>query len=363
MFLRSSLKPSLQKGIEMELSHLPAPSNLSYSWNFGSLLASALLVQICSGLILSVHYSSDIQYAFTSVMHVTYDVHMGWMTRSLHANGASMLFLLMYVHVFRGLWHGSYRLSGTWWSGLAMLTVMMGTAFVGYVLPWGQMSYWGATVITNLVSALPYVGTTTVEWLWGGFSVSNPTLERFYTLHFLLPMVMVAVLPAHLLALHSTGSSNPLGLSNSVDTVFFMPYFSSKDLVGVMTLVAFYMTMVFAYPSTLLDPINFMEADSIITPTHIQPEWYFLFAYAILRSVPTKLGGVVALLFSVLVLAFLPFKGQSFYKMSPLRKLILYSFLVNWVSLTWLGSMPIEEPFTLMSKLNSMAYFLCTVLL
>nr|AFV57320.1 cytochrome b [Harpadon nehereus] len=274
------------------LVDLPAPSNISALWNFGSLLGLCLITQIVTGLFLAMHYTSDVATAFSSVAHICRDVNYGWMIRNLHANGASFFFICIYIHIARGLYYGSYLYMETWNIGVILLLLVMMTAFVGYVLPWGQMSFWGATVITNLLSAVPYVGGTLVEWIWGGFSVDKATLTRFFAFHFLFPFVIVAVTAIHLLFLHETGSNNPTGINSDVDKIAFHPYFIYKDLLGFVIMLAGLSALAFFYPNLLGDPDNFTPANPLVTPPHIKPEWYFLFAYAILRSIPNKLGGV-----------------------------------------------------------------------
>nr|BDA81284.1 cytochrome b [Rhinogobius similis] len=278
------------------LVDLPAPSNISAWWNFGSLLGLCLIAQIATGLFLAMHYTSDIATAFSSVAHICRDVNFGWLIRNMHANGASFFFICIYLHIGRGLYYGSYLYKETWNIGVILLLLVMMTAFVGYVLPWGQMSFWGATVITNLLSAVPYVGGTLVQWIWGGFSVDNATLTRFFAFHFLFPFVILAATVLHLLFLHETGSNNPAGLNSDADKIPFHPYFSYKDLLGFAIMLLALTSLALFSPNYLGDPDNFTPANPLVTPPHIKPEWYFLFAYAILRSIPNKLGGVLVLL-------------------------------------------------------------------
>nr|URW98523.1 cytochrome b [Antarctophthirus carlinii] len=357
--------PSLLKKLEFELLHLPSPSNLTYLWNFGSLLGLCLLLQITTGLLLSMHYSSSTDLAFDSIEHIMINVKEGWLIRSAHANGASAMFLFAYLHITRGLYFGSFHTPLPWLSGVLILLLMMLTAFLGYVLPWGQMSYWGATVITNLLSAVPYVGTTFVEWLWGGYSVSNPTLMRFYSIHFISPFILLAVVVAHLFFIHELGSSNPLGTLEDTDKVFFHPVYTSKDLLGYLVFSLAFCFLILEWPQLLLDPVNFSESNPLSTPIHIQPEWYFLFAYTILRVMPTKLGGVVALLFSVAILALLPLKGRLFVpsRFSPFRKGMIIFHSMNFTLLTWLGTMPVDQPFIFVGQASSMFYFIFYILL
>nr|YP_010173882.1 cytochrome b [Trematomus tokarevi]QSJ54548.1 cytochrome b [Trematomus tokarevi] len=342
------------------LVDLPAPSNISVWWNFGSLLGLCLIAQILTGLFLAMHYTADVNTAFSSVAHITRDVNYGWLIRDMHANGASFFFICVYMHIGRGLYYGSYLLKGAWNVGVILLLLVMMTAFVGYVLPWGQMSFWGATVITNLLSAVPYVGNALVQWIWGGFSVDNATLTRFFAFHFLFPFVIAGMTMVHLLFLHQTGSNNPLGLSSGGDKVPFHPYFSYKDLLGFAVLLVVLATIALFTPNLLGDPDNFTPANPLVTPPHIKPEWYFLFAYAILRSIPDKLGGVLALLASILVLLVVPFlhtcklRGLTF---RPLSQFLFWALIANVVILTWIGGMPVEDPYIIIGQLASVLYF------
>nr|WNH17693.1 cytochrome b [Chaetodon ephippium]WRQ18401.1 cytochrome b [Chaetodon ephippium] len=342
------------------LVDLPAPSNISVWWNFGSLLGLCLIAQILTGLFLAMHYTADVATAFSSVAHICRDVNYGWLIRNLHANGASMFFICIYLHIGRGLYYGSYLYKETWNIGVVLLLLVMATAFVGYVLPWGQMSFWGATVITNLLSAIPYIGNTLVQWIWGGFSVDNATLTRFFAFHFLLPFIIAAVTMIHLMFLHQTGSNNPLGLNSDMDKISFHPYFSYKDLLGfAVTLVALSSLALFT-PNLLGDPDNFIPANPLVTPPHIKPEWYFLFAYAILRSIPNKLGGVLALLASILVLMVVPMlhtskqRGLTF---RPFTQLLFWSLIATVMILTWIGGMPVEDPYIIIGQVASVLYF------
>nr|YP_009025125.1 cytochrome b [Saurida microlepis]AHN95672.1 cytochrome b [Saurida microlepis] len=348
------------------LVDLPAPSNISALWNFGSLLGLCLITQIVTGLFLAMHYTSDVATAFSSVAHICRDVNYGWMIRNLHANGASFFFICIYIHIARGLYYGSYLYMETWNIGVILLLLVMMTAFVGYVLPWGQMSFWGATVITNLLSAVPYVGTTLVEWIWGGFSVDKATLTRFFTFHFLFPFVIVAVTAIHLLFLHETGSNNPTGINSDVDKIAFHPYFIYKDLLGFVIMLAGLSALAFFYPNLLGDPDNFTPANPLVTPPHIKPEWYFLFAYAILRSIPNKLGGVLALLASILVLMLVPVLHTSKQRglmFRPLTQLLFWTFVADVVILTWIGGMPVEHPFIIIGQVASFLYFFLLLVL
>nr|WHU53957.1 cytochrome b [Ctenotus superciliaris]WHU53958.1 cytochrome b [Ctenotus superciliaris]WHU53964.1 cytochrome b [Ctenotus superciliaris]WHU53967.1 cytochrome b [Ctenotus superciliaris] len=345
---------------------LPSPSNISAWWNFGSLLGLCLIIQVLTGLFLAMHYTADISSAFSSVAHICRDVQYGWLIRNLHANGASMFFICLYLHIGRGLYYGSYMFKETWNIGVILLLLVMATAFVGYVLPWGQMSFWGATVITNLLSAIPYVGTNLVEWIWGGFSVDNATLTRFFTFHFLLPFAIMGASILHLLFLHETGSNNPTGLASNTDKIPFHPYFSYKDLLGATLLLMVLLMLALFSPNLLGDPENFTPANPLVTPPHIKPEWYFLFAYAILRSIPNKLGGVLALLFSILILMLVPAlhtskqRGNAF---RPFSQALFWALVSNIIILTWIGGQPVEDPFIIIGQIASTTYFIIFLIL
>ena len=305
----------LLKIIRNALMDIPRPANISVFWNLGLLLGLCLGVQIVSGLFLSIHYCGDVISAFNSVSHICRDVNYGWLLRIVHANGARFFFICLFLHTGRGLYYGSYLFTHTWVIGVVIILMVMATAFLGYVLPWGQISFWGATVITNLFSAIPYLGGDLVTWLWGGFAVDNATLTRFFSLHFLLPFVIAGQVGVHLLFLHETGSNNPLGVRSDLDKLPFHPYFSVKDLFGVFVILGVLFWICLIAPWALGDPENFIPANPLVTPVHIQPEWYFLMAYAILRSIPNKLGGVIALALSILVLMVCPFiKKKQFSK-------------------------------------------------
>nr|NP_659312.1 cytochrome b [Macroscelides proboscideus]Q8LWU4.1 RecName: Full=Cytochrome b; AltName: Full=Complex III subunit 3; AltName: Full=Complex III subunit III; AltName: Full=Cytochrome b-c1 complex subunit 3; AltName: Full=Ubiquinol-cytochrome-c reductase complex cytochrome b subunit [Macroscelides proboscideus]CAD13407.1 cytochrome b [Macroscelides proboscideus] len=345
---------------------LPAPSNISSWWNFGSLLGMCLIIQILTGLFLAMHYTSDTMTAFSSVTHICRDVNYGWLIRYVHANGASLFFICLFIHAGRGIYYGSYLYSETWNIGVVLLFITMATAFVGYVLPWGQMSFWGATVITNLLSAIPYVGSTLVEWIWGGFSVDKATLTRFFAFHFILPFIIAALAMVHLLFLHETGSNNPLGLISDSDKIPFHPYYTIKDLLGMLLTILLLTGLVLFSPDLLGDPDNYTPANPLNTPPHIKPEWYFLFAYAILRSIPNKLGGVVALVMSILILAIMPLLHTSKHRslmFRPISQCLFWILVADMLTLTWIGGQPVEDPFITIGQVASILYFLLILVL
>lgn len=351
----------LFKIINNALVDLPAPSNISSWWNFGSLLGLCLILQIATGLFLSIHYTADTTLAFDSVNHICRDVNYGWLLRTLHANGASFFFICIYLHVGRGIYYGSYKYIYTWIVGVILFFLTIGTAFIGYVLPWGQISFWGATVITNLLSAIPYMGTDLVQWLWGGFAVDNATLVRFFSFHFLFPFIIAAFTIIHLLFLHQTGSNNPLGINSNSDKIPFHPYFSYKDIFGFVIIIIFLTFLNLIAPYALGDPDNFIPANPLVTPPHIQPEWYFLFAYAILRSIPNKLGGVIALVISIAILFILPFTNKFTFQSSqfyPINQILFWIITITVVLLTWIGARPVEDPYILTGQLLTVIYFL-----
>nr|UWJ89995.1 cytochrome b [Romerolagus diazi] len=350
----------LLKIVNHSLIDLPAPSNISSWWNFGSLLGLCLMIQIFTGLFLAMHYTSDTTTAFSSVTHICRDVNYGWLIRYIHANGASMFFICLYMHVGRGIYYGSYTYQETWNIGILLLFAVMATAFMGYVLPWGQMSFWGATVITNLLSAIPYIGTTLVEWIWGGFSVDKATLTRFFAFHFILPFIIAALVMVHLLFLHETGSNNPSGIPSDSDKIPFHPYYTIKDALGFFILTLFLLLLVLFSPDLLGDPDNYTPANPLNTPPHIKPEWYFLFAYAILRSIPNKLGGVLALVMSILILAFIPFlhtSKQRSMMFRPISQALFWTLVADLFTLTWIGGQPVEHPFITIGQVASILYF------
>jgi len=347
--------------INYSLIDLPAPVNISTWWNFGSILGICLTIQLITGILLSIHYAANIEIAFDRINHITRDVNYGWLIRNIHSNGASLFFVCLYLHVGRGIYYGSFHLNKTWNVGIVILLTTIATAFLGYVLPWGQISFWGATVITNLLSALPYIGITLVNWIWGGFRVDNATLSRFFRLHFILPFIILILTIIHLFFLHITGSRNPIGVNSNLDKIPFHPFFSIKDIIGFSIVITGLILLAISNPFLLSDPDNFTPANPIVTPIHIQPEWYFLFAYAILRSIPNKLGGVIALFASIIILGILPisikskFKGIQFY---PLRQIIFWIFIITVILLTWIGARPVEYPYTNTGLILTLMYFI-----
>nr|YP_009905849.1 cytochrome b [Somniosus microcephalus]QLI52405.1 cytochrome b [Somniosus microcephalus] len=350
----------LIKIVNDALIDLPSPSNFSIWWNFGSLLGLCLIIQILTGLFLAMHYTADISTAFSSVVHICRDVNYGWLIRNIHANGASLFFICIYLHIARGLYYGSYLFKETWNVGVILLFLLMATAFVGYVLPWGQMSFWGATVITNLLSAFPYVGGTLVQWIWGGFSIDSATLTRFFAFHFILPFLIIGLTLIHLLFLHETGSNNPMGLNSDMDKISFHPYFSYKDMVGFFIMITLLALLALFLPNLLGDAENFIPANPLVTPPHIKPEWYFLFAYAILRSIPNKLGGVLALLFSIFILMLVPMLHTSKQRSNTFRppaQILFWLLVANAIILTWIGGQPVEQPFIIIGQIASVTYF------
>lgn len=354
-------KNQLIKIINYSLINLPTPLNLNIWWNIGSILGLCLIIQLISGLILSIHYTPNIEIAFSSVSHISRDVNYGWIIRIMHSNGASIFFIFLYLHTGRGIYYSSYKILRTWLIGVILILIIIARAFLGYVLPWGQISFWGATVITNLLSAVPYIGQLLVTWIWGGFAVDNSTLNRFFSIHFILPFFVTIITIIHLIFLHQTGSRNPIGLNSNIDKIPFHPYYSIKDLIGFSFIIILLIRLSIIEPYILSDPDNFIPANPIVTPIHIQPEWYFLFAYAILRAIPNKLGGVIALLSSILILLTLPFsikikfKGLQFY---PIRQIIFWTFINNVILLTWIGARPVEEPFISIGMNLSISYFI-----
>ena len=347
-----------------EMHEYPTPKNLNYWWNFGSLAGITLVIMIVTGIILSMHYTAHVDHAFQSVERIMRDVNYGWLIRYIHANGASFFFIVVYIHIFRGLYYGSYKAPREllWMLGVVILLLMMATAFMGYVLPWGQMSFWGATVITNLFSAIPLVGESIVTLLWGGFSVDNPTLNRFFSLHYLLPFVIVGVVVLHIVALHRFGSNNPLGIDvrGDQDTVSFHPYYTVKDMFGLSVFLTIMAAVVFFLPNSMGHPDNYIPANPMVTPAHIVPEWYFLPFYAILRAVPDKLLGVLAMFAAIAVLFVLPWLDRSRVRSAtfrPIYKIMFWVFLIDCVALTYLGAKPAEGIYVVLSRLCTIYYF------
>nr|YP_010729368.1 cytochrome b [Ophioleila elegans]WED07073.1 cytochrome b [Ophioleila elegans] len=360
MFLLRKRHPII-KILNSSLWDLPTPSNLSSWWNFGSLIGLCMAVQIITGLFLAMHFTADTELAFSSVAHICRDVNYGWLLRNTHANGGSMFFICIYFHIGRGLYYGSYVNAATWNIGVILFLLSILTAFFGYVLPWGQMSFWAATVITNLVTAIPYIGGDIVQWVWGGFSVDNPTLHRFFVFHFICPFILGFLSILHLLFLHETGSNNPLGVASDYDKTLFHTYFTSKDGVGFIFFFIFLVILSLLFPTVLSDPENYIPANPLVTPPHIQPEWYFLFAYAILRSIPNKLGGVIALVGAILVLFLVPlvhFSSQNSCCYRPISQVFFWLVVGNFFILTWIGSQPVEFPFILIGQVASGFYFI-----
>lgn len=351
--------------VRNSLIDLPSPSRLRYFWNIGSLLGVFLRVQILSGLFLSFHFRGDVNLSFDCIIHIIRDVNYGWFIRIIHANGARIFFLLIYIHIGRGIYYSSYRFIRTWIRGTTIFLLSMATAFLGYVLPWGQMSFWAATVITNLLSAIPYVGIILVEWVWGGFAVGNPTLIRFFAFHFILPFIIVFIVILHLFFLHETGSGNMLGINGSYDNINFHPYYVWRDVFGFVIFFVFFLIICIIYPYMFMDVENFISSNPLVTPVHIQPEWYFLFAYTILRSIPRKIGGVIALVISVIILYFFPFLFNHQFRRNRyyfLIKYLFWIFIVNWILLTWIGACIVETPYIELGILFRVLYFIILIL-
>jgi ubiquinol-cytochrome c reductase cytochrome b subunit len=340
---------------------LPTPANISVNWNYGSLLGLVLVIQLVTGIVLAMRFSGHTSISFDSVILIYQDANYGWLLRLIHSTGASFFFLFLYLHIGRGLYYGSYVYPELWNIGVVIYLILMGTAFLGYVLPWGQISYWAATVITNLLSAIPLIGQLIVEWVWGGFAVANPTLTRFFALHYLLPFVVSALAVVHIFYLHLYGRSNPLGVSSATNKVPFHYYFSVKDLFVFFVFFFVFLVVTLKFGYNLIDAENFIPANPLVTPTHIQPEWYFLFAYAILRSIPNKLGGVLGLVLAVTFLfvftissTSLIFRGINY---SPVARFVFWTFVANFFLLTWLGRCPAESPYTEVALACTVIYF------
>lgn len=343
---------------------LAAPKNISAFWRFGSLRGLCLVIQIVTGLFLAIFFSADTSIAFDSAVRISRDVNYGWLIRNTHANGASIFFICLYFHTGRGLYYKSYKNKETWSIGVTLLFLTILTAFLGYVLPWGQMSFWAATVITNLLSAIPYVGNEIVIWVWGGFSVRNATLTRFYAIHYLFPIIIAVLSLIHIIFLHETGSNNPLGLKRGNEIIKFHPYFSIKDLVGVLIVWTVLGSVVLFTPSILIDPENFIPANPLVTPTHIQPEWYFLPIYAILRSIPNKLGGVVALVASIAILYVLPFiKNYKRNRFRIMNQNLFWILVSVFLILMYIGAKPVEPPFEKTGQFFTVVYFLIYIII
>jgi quinol-cytochrome oxidoreductase complex cytochrome b subunit len=348
--------------VDCHLIHYPTPIGLTYAWSFGSLAGICLVIQIISGIILSMHYTANIDLAFASVEYIMRDVPNGWFIRYVHANGASMFFIVLYAHLFRGLYYGSYMKPRQllWCSGVVLFLLIMGAAFTGYVLPWGQMSFWGATVITNMVTAIPFGGQTIVEWVWGGFTVNAPTLRRFYSVHFLLPFITAGLALIHLALLHKDGSSSPIGSDTGVDDVPFYPYYFAKDLFAFTCFLLFFGVFVFFFPNLLNHPDNNIPADPMETPKHLVPEWYFLPFYAILRSIPHKAAGIVAMVGAILIMLLIPFTYTGYIRNTtyrPLFKIFYWLLVADFLTLMWVGQAPITDPFIALGQIASIYYF------
>ncbi len=352
---------SLLSVLDSHIINYPTPTSLNYAWSFGSTAGICLTIQLITGIFLAIHYTPHITYAFSSIEHIIRDVQYGWLIRYIHANGASFFFIVVYSHIFRGLYYGSYLPPREllWISGVIIFILIIGTAFLGYVLPWGQISFWGATVITNLASAIPLVGRSIVDWLWGGFSVDNATLNRFFSLHYLLPFAIVALVLVHLALLHENGSGNPLG-TDKASNISFYPYFYVKDLLSFLILLAALAFFVFFWPNTIGHPDNYIPADPIVTPAHIVPEWYFLPFYAILRSIPDKLGGVVAIGGALLIFIVIPFTNLSYTRSAnfrPIYKIGFWIWLTNFLFLGWIGQIPVDIPYVFIGQVSTFIYF------
>jgi ubiquinol-cytochrome c reductase cytochrome b subunit len=346
----------------------PLPSNLTYLWNSGSLLGFCLIIQLVTGIFLAMHYTAQVDLAFVSIEHVMRDVTNGWLLRYAHANGASVFFILVYMHMARGLYYGSYYKPREllWNVGVVLFFIMMGTAFLGYVLPWGQMSFWGATVITNLLSAIPWIGGDLVQFIWGGYAVDNATLTRFYSLHYVLPFVLVALSMIHMIALHEQGGTNSLGIQSEIDKIPFHPYYTFKDIHGAVIMLGVLSFLVFFEPNLLGHPDNYIPANPLVTPSHIVPEWYFLPFYAILRAIPNKLGGVIAMFGAILVYFLLPKLSLSKIRSSmfrPISRQLFWVFVINFLILGWIGSQPVEAPYVFVGQVATAFYFVYLLIL
>lgn len=347
------------------LKFIPIPASINYIWNLGSLLGITLVIQLIRGILISIHYSSYVEVAFDSVIHISRDVSGGWIIRYTHIRGASMFFVLIFSHILKNFFNTSHRIIITWNSGTIILLLLIATAFLGYVLPWGQISFWAATVITNILSAIPFWGKIIVNWLWGGFSVDYPTLNRFFSLHFLLPFIITVLVLIHLLSLHTSGSSNPININIDLDKIGFFPFFVAKDILGIILFFTPFFLFIIYDPFFIVDVENFIPANPIVTPVHIQPEWYFLYAYAILRSIPSKLGGVVSLVISILILIVKPLQNQKkeSFKFSPINKIKIVLFIQIFYTLSVLGKKSVEYPFEILIIIYRVLYFIIVLIL
>lgn len=351
----------LIKIVTNSLTDLPTPRRINYIWNLGSILGICIMAQIIRGIVLATQYTAQIQNTFETVIHISRDTRIGFLFRFIHLNIASLFFIIVYIHILRGIFNNSPKTkTHVWATGMIILILLIATAFLGYVLPWGQISFWGATVITNIFSAIPYLGKPLVRWLWGGFSVSQPTLTRFFALHFLVPIILTAIVIVHLLILHKTGSSNPTGTNPNLDKIRFHPYFSSKDITPVIISTILLLIISTQYPLLIGDTENSNEANPLATPLHIQPEWYFLFAYAILRSIPSKVGGVIALLISLLVfmIPMVSKEKTNSKKNIPINKIIIWILISRLIVLTWIGANPVESPYEKIGQKTRLIYFI-----
>jgi quinol-cytochrome oxidoreductase complex cytochrome b subunit len=348
--------------IDSHIIHYPSPITLTYAWSFGSLAGICLVIQMLSGIFLAMHYTPHIDLAFNSVEYIMRDINNGWLIRYIHANGASMFFILVYAHICRGLYYGSYMKPREllWCSGVLLFFLMMGTAFTGYVLPWGQMSFWGATVITSMVTAIPIAGQPIVQWLWGGYTVGNPTLNRFFSIHFFLPFLIAGISIIHLALLHKEGSNNPIGSDTGIDDLPFYPYFAAKDIFAFFCFMLFFATFVFYFPNVLNHPDNYIPADPLHTPAHVVPEWYFLPYYAILRSIPHKAGGILAMVGAILVLFLIPFIDSSYVRNTtyrPIFKICFWLFIADFIILMWIGQKPVRDTYIFVGQIATFYYF------
>lgn len=358
---KSIINNTIFKLIYKSFIQLPTPININIWWNIGSLLGLCLIIQLITGIFLSIHYTPSINEAYNNVINIIQDINYGWIIRILHINGASIFFICLYLHIGRNIYYQSYNLTETWLIGVTIYLLTIITAFLGYVLPWGQISFWGATVITNLISAIPYIGANLVEWIWGGFSVNSPTLNRFYSLHFIIPFIISFLVVIHLIYLHTTGSTNPLGLNRNLNKIIFHKFFLIKDSITFIILIIIIIILTLQNPYLLRDPDNFIKANPIVTPIHIKPEWYFLFAYAILRAIPNKLGGVIALLMSIIILITLPFSSKPKYfkiNFNIFHKLYFWILISTFFILTWLGRQEIKTPYIELTQFYSIFYFI-----